>query len=582
MANLNIWKTVFQRNLKFFDKYYPEFNNLSEIQRSRYGLYLFILASMFDIDNKQEFENHIIDFDFNKTILDIRGNDNKIDAIYIDDDDKKIYLMNFKYREKYKECKGFEYNEIDSTINFLTLIEDELYQKESLNNSKLEAYFEEIRRIINDTSMIYDIHFYFISNESIPFSEEIQPRIDSLRREKGIEIHQITVDDLYNIGNEKYITTNAKLYIETDKLSLFKNDSYSTNNSYIMNISLFELLRITCDNNQYRENTNLKSIDEFDLSNFIQEKSQLRDNVRSYLGLTNYNKNIKETLKNDVNNFFYYNNGVTIVCNQINSKEIKTNKIYSIELVDIQIVNGGQTISTLFKIVDDKDIDDLLYKLKNTYILVRVFNIANNNELRLNIAQYTNSQNSIDNIDLKSVDKIQIDIEEYFKTFGIDYLRKRGTISENSQSIKMIMLSQLIYAFKGFPDRATNQKKRLFNEYYNYIFIEDFDVDASKQIYDLYRLIQFYFQSQNKNLELSEIFYIIYVISKEYSNFCELSVKGIKEIDEDKIQKIYEFIKKNAEDFTNLHENKFAVSRAYIKKGFKEQIDQKMFELLSK
>ncbi len=24
----------------------------------------------------------------------------------------------------------------------------------------------------------------------------------------------------------------------------------------------------------------------------------------------------------------------------------------------------------------------------------------------------------------------------------------------------MIMLAQLIYAFKGFPDRATNQKKR--------------------------------------------------------------------------------------------------------------------------
>lgn len=430
MANLNIWKTVFQRNIKLFDKYYPEYKDLENIQRSRYGLYLFILSSMFDIDNKQEFEKHIIDYDFNKNILQNGGNDNKIDAIYIDDEEKKIYFMNFKYREKYKENKGFEYDEIDSTINFLMLIEDELYKKESLNNPKLEGYFEDIREILNDTSMIYDIYFYFISNESVPFSEEIQPRIESLKREKGIEIKQITLDDLYNIGNEKYTPTKAKLIIETDKLSLFKNDNYSTNNSYVMNISLFELLRITSDNSNYREDIELKNIDDFNLLNFSQEKSQLRDNVRSYLGLTNYNKNIKETLKNDVNNFFYYNNGVTIVCNQINSKEIKTNKVYSIELVDIQIVNGGQTISTLFKIIEDKDIDDLLYKLKNTYILVRVFNISNNDELRLKIAQYTNSQNSIDNIDLKSVDKIQLDIEEYFKTFGIDYLRKRGIISE--------------------------------------------------------------------------------------------------------------------------------------------------------
>lgn len=241
---------------------------------------------------------------------------------------------------------------------------------------------------------------------------------------------------MYNIGNEKYIETNAKLTIETDKLSLFKNDNYSTNNSYIMNISLFELLRITCNNDKYRNDIKLKTNEEFELTNFVQEKSQLKDNVRSYLGLTNYNKNIKETLNNDVNNFFYYNNGVTIICNQINAIEIKTNKIYSIELRDIQIVNGGQTISTLFKIVEDQDIEDLLYKFKNTYILVRVFNISNNNELRLKIAQYTNSQNSIDNIDLKSVDKIQIDIEEYFRAFNIEYVRKRGITSEKDESIK--------------------------------------------------------------------------------------------------------------------------------------------------
>ena len=579
MASLNIWKTVFQRNLKFFDKYYPEFNYLSESQRSRYGLYLFILASMFDIDNRQEFEKYIIDYEFNKTILSYGGNDNKIDVIYIDDDEKKVYLMNFKYREKYKEGKGFEYNDIDSTINFLTLLEDEEYDKSALNNSKLEPYFEDIREILNDTSKIYDIHFYFISNESIPFSNEIKPRIDSIKREKGIEIHQITVDELYNIGNEKYITTSAKLFIETDKLSLFKNDSYSTNNSYVMSVSLFELLRITCDNIQYREKTDLKLIDDFNLINFVQEKSQLRDNVRSYLGLTNYNKNIKETLKNDVNNFFYYNNGVTIVCNQINSKEIKTNKLYSIELKDIQIVNGGQTISTLFKIIEDKDIDDLLYKLKNTYILVRIFNIANNNDLRLNIAQYTNSQNAIDNVDLKSVDKIQIDIEEYFRTFGIDYLRKRGTISENVDSIKMVLLSQLIYSFKGFPDRVTNQKKRLFNEFYNNIFKEDFDVDASKKIYDLYKKIENYFKDQKIRIDLSEIFYVVYIISKEYKNFSDLAIKGIEQIDESKIKKIYEFIHTSVEKFTKLNENRFATSRAYIKRGFKEYLDKNYSKL---
>ena len=95
-----------------------------------------------------------------------------------------------------------------------------------MNNPKLEEYFDRIRKILNDTSMIYDIYFYFISNESVPFSDEIQSRIESIQREKGIEIKQITLDDLYNIGNEQYNPTKAKLIIETDKLSLFKNDNY--------------------------------------------------------------------------------------------------------------------------------------------------------------------------------------------------------------------------------------------------------------------------------------------------------------------------------------------------------------------
>ncbi len=575
MANLNMWKTVYQRNLKLFDKYYPEHSDLPEIKRSRYGLYLFILSSMFDIDDRVEFEKYIIDYDYNNTILGTAGNDNKIDLIYIDNDDAKIYIMNFKYREKYKEGKVFESTEIDSTINFLTLLEDENYNKKDLNNEKLSEYFEEIREIFSNTSQIYDVYFYFISNEENGFSDELKPRIESIKREKGVRVEQVTLDDLYNIGNEEYINTDANLLIETDKLSLFKNDNYSTNTSYIMNISLFELLRITCNNEQYRKDANLKKDDNFNLVNFVQEKSQLRDNVRSYLGLTNYNKNIKETLKNDENNFFYYNNGITMVCNQINSKNIKTNNVYSIELNDIQIVNGGQTISTLFKIIEDNNIEDLLYKLKNTYILLRVFNISNDDELRLNIAQYTNSQNSIDNIDLKSVDKVQVDIENYLKTFGIDYLRKRSIVSENSESIKMIMLAQLIYAFKGFPDRATNQKKRLFSDYYDYIFVEDFDIDSCKKIYDLYKIIR----NADLNLEFSEIYYIIYIISKKYANFFELSEKGINWVTNEKITEIYNKIRNIANEFTELQGNIFAVSRAYIKKGFKEAIDEVEWDL---
>lgn len=580
MANLNKWKTVFLRNKKLFDKYYPENSNLGEIERSRFGFYLFILGVMFDIESKKEMEEYIFDTQFNLKILDYNANDNKIDCIYIDDEDKKIYFMNFKYREKYKENKNFEYDEIDSTVNFLTLINDEDFNSENLNNKKLECYFKKIREIMIDTSQIYDIYFYFISNEDKGFADEIIPRIKSLEKNQGIYIKNLSLDDVYNMGNSKMIATDAELLIENDKLSLFKSDNYTTNNSYILNMSLFELLRITCDNEDYRKSNELKTKEEFDLTTFSQEKSQLRDNVRSFLGLTNYNRNIKKTLQLNAKDFFYYNNGITIVCNDINTTEAKSNKLYKIELKDIQIVNGGQTISTLFNIVAENDIEELLYKLKNTYILVRLFNISNNDELRLNIAQYTNSQNSIDNIDLKSVDKIQLEIEEYFKTSGIDYIRKRGILSDKVNSIKMVTLAQLIYSFKGYPDRATNQKKRLFDEYYEYVFLNDFDIESAKLIYDIYSQIINTLELKKVTYEFSEIYYIIYIISKIYDNFNDLAKKGITNITSDYILEIIEFVKKSAQKYTQDLGNVFAQSRVYVKKGFKEYINNHISEII--
>ncbi len=63
-------------------------------------------------------------------------------------------------------------------------MEDENYNKRDLNNEKLAEYFEEIREIFANTSQIYDVYFYFISNEENGFSEELKSRLESIKREK--------------------------------------------------------------------------------------------------------------------------------------------------------------------------------------------------------------------------------------------------------------------------------------------------------------------------------------------------------------------------------------------------------------
>lgn len=574
MNDLNKWKTLWQTNINLFDRYYPQFLILDDTQRSRFGFYIYILSIMFEMDNKLEIEKAIIDTDFNKAIIGTTGNDQKVDSVYIDHEDKKIYLLNFKYREKFKEEQFFSSNEVDGTLNFLNLINDDDFDSNLLNYKKLKDRFDEIRSIINDSSKIYEIHIYFISNENKAFSDEAMIRISSLEKTFGVIIHSINLHGAYDLGYSGNIKTNAKLYVKEDKLSLFKIDEYTTISSYIINLSLFELLRITCSNPVYRDNTELIGDTKFDMKSFSQEKAQLNDNVRGYLGLTDYNKNIINTLENDTNNFFFYNNGITIICENLISQNLPANRLYELKLENIQIVNGGQTVATLYYFLSTSTMEDITKKLKNTYILLRIFNIPENDELKLNIAQYTNSQNAIDNIDLKSVDRVQVELEHYLNSCDIQYLRKRGSVPSDNYKyfIRSVSLGQLICAFKGYPDRSSNQKKRIFNEYYKDVFVDDFDMTSCQKLIELYYKITNTYEKYNKNCELSEVYYVIYLISNKYENFSKLAEVNIDKIESEEILGIICSIEKIIDEYLIEHDN-IARSRVYIKKDFKDKID---------
>ncbi|MDR5610795.1 MULTISPECIES: AIPR family protein [unclassified Arsenophonus] len=68
-------------------------------------------------------------------------------------------------------------------------------------------------------------------------------------------------------------------------------------------------------------------------------------NVRDYLGSrstdSNINHGIKNTIKSDTDNFWAYNNGLTILTH---SYELKENKI---KVKGLSIVNGAQTTGAI-------------------------------------------------------------------------------------------------------------------------------------------------------------------------------------------------------------------------------------------
>jgi hypothetical protein len=166
--------------------------------------------------------------------------------------------------------------------------------------------------------------------------------------------------------SEINITTNIP------SLKVLENDSYS---SYLLSFSGYELCRYY---DQYG-------------------KRLLESNVRTYLSLRgNTNKGIYNTIHLDQERsfFFAYNNGLTATASKI---EFSNSLITSI--TDLQIVNGGQTMSTIYKAWrDGKSLDGVYVQVK-----LSVIHDLENKELFISrISRFANTQNNISNSDFFS------------------------------------------------------------------------------------------------------------------------------------------------------------------------------------
>lgn len=78
---------------------------------------------------------------------------------------------------------------------------------------------------------------------------------------------------------------------------------------------------------------------------------------------------------------------------------------YKIELTNYQIVNGGQTLRTIYSFKDSEK--DKVNNLAKASVLIRLFKTGMEDGLVNKVAEFTNSQNQISGRDLKAVLKLR-------------------------------------------------------------------------------------------------------------------------------------------------------------------------------
>ncbi|BDB57165.1 MULTISPECIES: AIPR family protein [Flavobacterium] len=513
MANINDYKLLNIKCKTYFQILQKEIEQRiqlpSEKHIERFGFYLFMLESICNIKDTFDLVDLITDQEFNSKIFNIKDEDFGVDAIHIDEESNYINLFNFKFREKFNEDRQQSLNETFLSTKFTnSIISDDT----SGLTGKIKILADDIITKLNGND-IWKLRLYVVSND-IKELDVNSPEIKKLKELYDLETIPIGLETISKLMSIRPEPINAVIHISNDSIIPFVESSLSSSKSYIIRIPAPDLLRITCNVDSYRTNYTMEDFQSLSSTNM--EYNLLFDNVRGLIIRSKFNENLYQTLKDEPSKFFMYNNGLTVTANDIISEPTNANKKLKITIKDFQVVNGGQTLRTLHKF-NQSDNDNIIKYLSNCELLLRVFKTPADSNIRNKIAEYTNSQNAISNIDLKSLSSEQIQIEQFLEENDIIYARKIGDIGLTQtkiyeHKISMEKFGQILFSVQGFPEKASNQKKQIFDKYYSQIFTEsNFDLSSSAILVKRYFEIKKIYESLNYDVSDQKIFYILYL-----------------------------------------------------------------------
>lgn len=400
--------------------------------------------------------------------------DKQIDAVYIDNSESKIYIIQGKY---YKGTIDSE--SVRELLSCWTQIKD-LPQLQESANTKLKSKIQEIANALEDD---FDLYIEFLTTGTLT---------DSATNDFNVFKHQM--------NNSETLPAELVL-VDKDVIEIRYNDALNKNRPYID--QKFQL-----EPNKYLE-LNLSgtkaviaavSLRECFKIQGIKDGSLFRKNVRQSLGNGNkVNKGIASTLKNNPGDFFFLHNGITAICSSL---KFENNILYT---KGLNVVNGCQSLSTIY------NSSEALRNNTNGYILFRFYEISDDSKCDL-ISISTNSQSAVKARDLRSNDKAVLAIKKSFEQFYSDgyFITKRGeqpnSAKYNTSHICSLsdLGKQLISWHSQRPTIAYSETK-IFDKYFTQLFRKDYDPENVMALHDLYNAVWINWLPENNNpLNLNE------------------------------------------------------------------------------
>ncbi len=322
-----------------------------------------------------------------------------IDAVYNDTTQKKLILVQSKWR---KDGNGSVSQEEATT--FAEGVKRLLNFDFDGCNAKLVAKQQEITAAIRD--MDYQIEMVFCHTGNQDMNDY------ALRPFNGL-LGQVNEDD----------SSDLLVFIETKLQDIYE---YLANGQNGDNIVLDDVLltnwgSVDTPLKAYYGTIPVTAIGAW----YNQYGNRLfAKNIRYYKGSTEVNQGIKDVLKTQPDKFFYYNNGIKILCEKITKKAAYSTgrDIGLFALEGVSLVNGAQTTGVIGAVcAEDPE------AVAAARVFVQMIDLGDSEDAQATqITKLSNTQNRIDGKDFVSLDPQQDKLRMELSLAGIQYLYKSG------------------------------------------------------------------------------------------------------------------------------------------------------------
>lgn len=193
-------------------------------------------------------------------------------------------------------------------------------------------------------------------------------------------------------------------------------------------------------------------------------KGLVASNIRHSLGVTDVNNQIRQTATYSPENFWYFNNGITLVADQAVKAPVgaasRSAGVFTFK--GASIVNGAQTVSSLAKVEDDGKLG--LVRVPFRVILLSTAPV----EFGQEVTRTNNLQNRIEPRDFVAQDPEQTRLRTEMAIENVDYqfVRSEETVSSPT-SCELIEVTTALACASGDPNLAVQVKtgvSRIFGD----------------------------------------------------------------------------------------------------------------------